>query len=153
MKRLIAFSLVCAVGCGGPKPTAAPVEAAPVGYEGIWRAGSSGDDYQIVRLFPNKTASFFGTKQEVIGPDEVKGDEMIVDAGQATMKSPGFISLPEYTNDRYPFHLKRLSDTKIEITDLTGLFFGVKTPVAFDRLTKDELVTTSILIMARKKRG
>lgn len=151
MKRLLPWLALAIVSCGPPPDLLA--DAKKPTYYGTWRAGTSAADYKIIEIFKDNSISFFGTRNNMIAPIDLKGDEMVVKADKATTKDPNFTSDPAFPNDRFPFHLKRISDTKIEMTDDSGRFLGVKTPITLEKVTSDEAEQTNAQIMQRASQG
>ena len=143
MKHAIALSLLLAgVSCKPPDVTA----VAPT-YVGIWRAGTTPANYMDFELYKDKTLKFFGAKQNIMVPVELNGDMM-------TFKSPddGTVK-PEEAGVKHVFNIKRISETKIELTDTDGAILGVTTPVPFEKITSDEAEQTDSQIMKRAMNG
>ena len=142
--------LACLIGCSLPKP---PDLTTPVTYVGIWRMGTSKDNYRIFRIYQDKSVSLFGTKRDIAAPADLNGDELLLKGDKATTKGTGYAVDPNYPAERYPFHLHRVSEKKIEITDTSGLFFGSNSPVPFEQITEDMLDETNSQIMQRAMNG
>lgn len=152
MRRILPLlALATLVSCGPPPDLLA--DAKKPTYFGTWRTGTSGADYKVLDLLRDNSAALFGMKHNVIAPIELTGDEMVLRMDKATSKDPNFVSVPEYPGDKFPFHLKRISETNIEVTDESGLFFGVKTPLAFEKITQDQADQTNAQIMQRSANG
>ena len=143
VKQAIALSLLLAgVGCKPPDVTA----VAPT-YVGIWRAGTTPANYMIFELYRDKPLKFFGPKQNTMAPVELNGDVM-------TFKSPNDGTVkPEEAGVKHVFTIKRISETKIELTDTDGAILGVTTPLQFEKITSDEAEQTDSQIMKRAING
>ena len=142
--------LAATFGCSLPKP---PNLVTPPTYVGIWRMGSSKNDYRVIRIFQDKSVSIFGTKRDIMAPADLTGDELVVKGDKATTKSPGYAVDPNYPTEQYPFHLHRISEKSIEITDASGLFLGTTSPVPFEKIGENELDDTNAQIMQRAMNG
>lgn len=132
--------LISGFGCKPPD-----VMAVPETYVGIWRAGTSKVDYLVFELFNDKTVKFFGSKHDLLAPVDMKGDSMTV--------KPDGKSNPEEAGTKYEFSFKRISKYKIEITESSGVFLGVKTPVPFEKISSSEEEETNSQIISRAMSG
>lgn len=152
MNRIFVWVLVMAsiIGCSLPKP---PDLTTPVTYVGIWRMGTSKDNYRIFRIYQDKSVSLFGTKHDIATPVDLNGDELLMKGDKATTKGDGYAVDPKYPTEQYPFHLHRISEKKIEITDASGIFLGSTSPVPFEQITEDMLDQTNSQIMQRAMNG
>ena len=88
-----------------------------------------------------------------MAPADLNGDELVMKGSKATTKSPGYSVDPNYPTEQYPFHFRRVSETKIEITDASGLFLGTTNPVPFEKINGDTLDETNAQIMQRTMNG
>ena len=141
MKQLlVGLILLSGLGCKPPDVTA----VAPT-YVGVWRAGTTKSDYTLFELYKDKSIKFFGSKHDIMAPADVVGDDI-------TIKPDGKTN-PQEVGANFRVHLKRISETKIEITDDSGVFLGVKTPVPFSKITSDQEEETNSAIMTRAMNG
>lgn len=141
MKRVLLLSiLILGIGCKPPNVTAVPQT-----YVGIWRAGSSKVDYLVFELFSDKTVKFFGSKNDLIAPVDINGDRMTV--------KPDGKSNPNLAGAMVELSFMRISKYKIEITDSSGVFLGVKTPVPFEKISSSEEEETNSQIISRAMSG
>lgn len=78
---------------------------------------------------------------------------MTIRGDKATNKSAKYQGDPAHPDQHFPFTIKKLSDKQLEITDLSGLFFGSTVPMTFDKISDDELEQVNLGIINRAMKG